>query len=59
MNHEQTEFKTEDFIRQLCKDKSEAEIRAAEETMHRYLLLVKRICLRIETAENGIIDTVP
>lgn len=36
------------FIRELCKHKTEAEILEAEENFRRYLLLVKRMCERLE-----------
>ena len=36
------------FIRELCKHKTEEEIQEAEENFRRYLLLVKRICERLE-----------
>jgi transcription initiation factor TFIIIB Brf1 subunit/transcription initiation factor TFIIB len=40
------------FIRELCKHKSEDEIRAAEENFRKYLLLIKRICERLELEED-------
>jgi hypothetical protein len=42
------------FIRDLCKDKTEAEILEAEENFRRYLLVVKRICERLEDEENSL-----
>jgi len=41
------------FIRELCKHKTEAEILEAEENFRRYLLLVKRICERLEREEKN------
>jgi signal transduction histidine kinase len=43
--------KAEAFIRDLCKGKSEEEIREANETFRRYIALVKRICERLEREE--------
>ncbi len=40
------------FIRELCKHKTEAEILEAEENFRRYLMLVKRICERLEREET-------
>jgi hypothetical protein len=39
------------FIRELCKHKTEPEIVEAEENFRQYLLLVKRICERLEREE--------
>lgn len=36
------------FIRELCKHKTEEEILEAEENFRRYLMVVKRICDRLE-----------
>jgi len=41
------------FIRELCKHKTEEEIIEAEENFRRYLLLIKRICERLEGEEDG------
>jgi len=41
------------FIRELCKGKSEDELQEAEENFRAYLLLVKRICERLEQEGNG------
>lgn len=40
------------FIRELCKHKTEEEIREAEDNFRLYLLLVKRICERLEREES-------
>ena len=40
------------FIRELCKHKTEEEILEAEENFRRYLLLIKRICERLEREEE-------
>lgn len=48
------------FIRELCKHKTEEEILEAEENFRRYLLVVRRICERIEreeAAREGIDNT--
>ena len=42
------------FIRELCKEKTEAEIIEAEENFRRYLMLVKRICERLEREKAGL-----
>ena len=42
------------FIRELCKQKTEDEIQEAEENFRKYLLLVKRICERLEREENSL-----
>ena len=47
-----TQTKPIPFIRELCKHKTEAEICEAEENFRKYLLLVKRICERLEREEN-------
>jgi len=44
------------FIRELCKHKTEKEILGAEENFRRYLLLVKRICERLEREESEQFD---
>ena len=41
------------FIRELCKHKTEEEILEAEENFRRYLMLVKRICQRLELEEQA------
>jgi hypothetical protein len=41
------------FVRELCKHKTEAEIQEAEENSRNYLLLVKRICERLESEEDS------
>jgi hypothetical protein len=45
------------FIRELCKHKTEEEILEAEENFRRYLMLVKRICERLEQEENELPQT--
>jgi hypothetical protein len=40
------------FIRELCKNKTETEILEAEENFRQYLMLVKRICERMEQEES-------
>jgi len=44
------------FIRELCKLKTEEEIREAEENFRNYLLLVKEICERLEAGEPAPAD---
>ena len=46
MEHEGT--KISQFIRELCKGKSEEELLEAEENFRNYLLVVKEICDRLE-----------
>ena len=46
------------FIRELCKHKSEEEILEAEENFRKYLLLIKRICVRLEREEDALIEQV-
>jgi hypothetical protein len=53
MSNQQKTYKPIPFIRELCKQKTEEEIREAEENFRRYLMLVKRICERIEREENA------
>jgi hypothetical protein len=48
----QNPSKAHDFIRELCKGKTEQEIQDAEETFKRYIALVKRICERLEREER-------
>jgi len=45
------------FIRKLCEHKTEEEILAAEENFRRYLVVVKRICLRLEDEENQLTES--
>lgn len=40
------------FIRDLYKGESEERIQGAEENFKEYLLLIKRICLRLEREEE-------
>jgi hypothetical protein len=44
--------KSLEFIRALCKGKSEAEILEAHERFQRYIALVIRICERLEREET-------
>ena len=46
------------FIRELCKHKTEEEIREAEENFRRYLLLIKRICERLEQEEDALLEQI-
>ena len=46
------------FIRELCKHKTEEEIREAEENFRRYLLLIKSICERLEREEDALLENV-
>lgn len=46
-------FKPIPFIRELCKNKTEDEMIAAEDNFRKYLLLVKRICERLEQEEKS------
>jgi hypothetical protein len=53
MSVENEQSKPIQFIRELCKDKSEKEILEAEDNFRDYLLVVKEICDRIEAAKNS------
>jgi|WetSurMetagenome_2_1015567.scaffolds.fasta_scaffold129036_2 hypothetical protein len=48
MKEENESVKPIQFIRDLCKAKSEKEILEAEENFREYLLAVKEICDRLE-----------
>lgn len=50
------ESKISHFIRDLCKDKTEAELQEAEENFREYLLLVKEICDRMESEGKDFVD---
>lgn len=41
-----------EFIRELCKHRTEEEILEAEENFRNYLWLIKRICERLEQEED-------
>lgn len=53
MNQRQENQKPIQFIRELCKEKTEKEILEAEENFREYLLVVKQICDRIEATNNS------
>lgn len=40
------------FIREICKSKTEEELKEAEENFKEYLLVVKEICDRIEDQDE-------
>lgn len=48
------ESKTLQFIRELCKGKTEEEILEAEQNLKDYLLVVKEICDRLEREGKDI-----
>lgn len=48
MNNETEQTKTSQFVRELCKDKTEEELLEAEQYFRDYLLVVKEICDRLE-----------
>jgi hypothetical protein len=48
MNIESKNIKPIQFIRDLCKGKTEEELLEAEENFREYLLVVKEMCDRIE-----------
>lgn len=50
------ESKISQYVRELCKDKSETELLEAEETFREYLLIVKEICDRIEEEGKELVD---
>jgi hypothetical protein len=54
MKHEKKGSKTNQFIRDLCKGKTEEEIQEAEENFREYLLVVKEICDRLEREGKDI-----
>lgn len=49
MSIEKEDSKTIQFVRELCKGKTEEEILEAEQNFRDYLLVVKEICDRLET----------
>ncbi len=53
MSQENERTKPIQFIRELCKGKSEKEILEAEENFREYLLVVKEIRDRIESTNNS------
>ena len=54
MDQGNDKFKPIQFIRDLCKDKPEMEIRDAEENFREYLLVIKEICDRKDAAEDSL-----
>lgn len=54
MSIETENSKTIQFVRELCKGKSEEEILEAEQNFRDYLLVVKEICDRLEAEGIGI-----
>ena len=54
MIEENENLKPIQFIRDLCKDKSEEEILEAEENFRAYLHVVKDICDRIEWDKKSV-----
>lgn len=48
------ESKTLQFVRELCKGKTEEEILEAEQNFKDYLLVVKEICDRLEREGKGL-----
>lgn len=42
------------FVRELCKHKTEAEIQEAEDNFRRYLAVVKEICDDLEEESEGL-----
>lgn len=54
MKNENETSKTLQFVRDLCKGKTEEEILEAEQNFKDYLLVVKEICDRLETEGKSI-----
>lgn len=54
MSDEPNNIKPIQFIRDLCNGKSEKELLEAEENFREYLLVVKEMCERIESANKSI-----
>jgi hypothetical protein len=52
MSIQKAGYKPIAFIRELCKHKTETEILEAEENFRQYLMLVKRMCERLEQEES-------
>jgi len=53
MSEQNENVKPIQFIRELCKGKSEKEILEAEENFRDYLLVVKEICDRTEAINSS------
>lgn len=53
MSVENEQPKPIQFIRELCRNKSDKEILEAEENFREYLLIVKEICDRLDTEKNS------
>lgn len=58
MENENAEFKQIEFIRKLCKHRSEQEIREAEFNFMEYLLIVKEISDRLVSEGKTLADIV-
>ncbi|MBL7821430.1 MAG: hypothetical protein JNL65_12510 [Saprospiraceae bacterium] len=58
MENENTELKQIQFIRELCKHRSEREILEAEFNFREYLLIVKEISDRIAREGKALADIV-
>lgn len=56
MNKEIGQSKTLEFVRDLCKGKTEQELLEAEQNFMDYLLVIKEICNRIERENRGLAD---
>lgn len=52
MENENKEVKPIQFIREICKGKTEEELLEAEDNFREYLLVIKEMCDRIELTEN-------
>ena len=50
------ESKISQYIRDLCKGKTEEELVEAEDTFREYLLIVKEICDRMEREGKELVD---
>lgn len=48
MSNDTKSSKISQFVRELCKGKSEAELQEAEQNFSDYLLLIKEMCDRLE-----------
>lgn len=56
MDKENKELKPIQFIRDICKGKTEEELLEAEDNFREYLLVIKEICDRIELTDNANSD---
>lgn len=56
MNQKQKESKISLFIKEVCKGKTEEELLEAEENFRRLLLVIKRICDRLEREGKSVSD---